>query len=92
MENSRVHLIIKGYVQGVFFRASTRDMAQSIGLTGWVKNLSGGSVEAVFEGPKDLLKEAIKWCHKGPAGASVAAVDEEWGEHTGEFKRFDIRW
>lgn len=92
MEKGRVHLRIRGYVQGVFFRASTRDMANSVGLTGWVRNLPDGSVEAVFEGPKDLLKQAVKWCYKGPPGASITDIDEKWLEYTGEFDRFDIKY
>jgi acylphosphatase len=92
MERARVHLLIEGYVQGVFFRASTQDVAERLGLTGWVRNLPDGSVEVVFEGPKDMLKEAVQWCRKGPPGARVTRVDESWQEYTGEFKRFDIRY
>jgi acylphosphatase len=54
MEKARVYVVMEGRVQGVFFRASTRDMAESLGLTGWVKNLADGSVEAVFEGETDI--------------------------------------
>ena len=92
MEKGRVHLLIRGYVQGVFFRASTRDMANTLGLTGWVRNLPGGGVEAVFEGQKDLLEEAVRWCHKGPPGATVTEVSEKWLDYKGEFDRFEIRW
>jgi acylphosphatase len=63
MEKGRVHLIISGFVQGVFYRASTRDMAIRLGLKGWVGNLSNGNVEAVFEGPVEQLKQAVEWCH-----------------------------
>ncbi len=84
--------MIRGYVQGIFFRASTRDMAVGLGLTGWVRNVPDGSVEAVFEGPKDLLHQAIKWCHRGPRGASITGVDEEWDNYKGEFKQFDIMY
>ena len=58
-DNGRVHLIITGYVQGVFFRASTKDTAYRLGLTGWVRNLPDGNVEAVFEGPRADLKQAV---------------------------------
>ena len=87
-----VHVHIEGYVQGVFFRASTRDIAERLRLKGWVMNLPDGSVEAVFEGPMDLLKEAVRWCHKGPPGASVTNVDEKWLDYSGEFKGFEIRY
>jgi acylphosphatase len=92
VEKGRVHVLIRGYVQGVFFRASTRDMANSLGLTGWVRNLPDGSVEAVFEGLRDILKKAVQWCHKGPPGAAVTKVDEKWLNYTGEFERFDIKY
>ncbi len=92
MEKGRVRIRVRGFVQGVFFRASTRDVARRLGLTGWVRNLSDGSVEAVFEGEKEKIKEAVRWCYKGPPGASVTDVDEEWFEYKGEFNDFDIRY
>jgi len=92
MENGRVHLIIYGYVQGVFFRASTQDAARRLGLTGWVRNLPDGNVEAVFEGPKEQLKQAVQWCRRGPAGARVIKVEEDWQRYAGEYKGFDIKY
>jgi|Deesub1362A_J573_1020465.scaffolds.fasta_scaffold01197_15 acylphosphatase len=92
MEKKRARVIIRGFVQGVFFRASTRDVARRLGLTGWVRNLPDGSVEAVFEGDEEKVREAVRWCHKGPPGASVRDVDEEWLEYRGEFNSFDIRY
>lgn len=92
MENKRVHLIIKGYVQGVFFRASTRDIANSFGLTGWVRNMPDGNVEVVFEGAEEQVQKAVKWCHKGPYGATVTDVEETWSESTCEFKSFEIKY
>ena len=90
MEKGRVHVIVTGYVQGVFFRASTRDIAVRLGLTGWVRNLPDGSVEASFEGSMDKLREAVQWCHRGPAGARVIAVEENWLSYSGEFGEFNI--
>ncbi len=92
MEKGRVHLIISGYVQGVFYRASTRDAALKLGLKGWVKNLPDGNVEAVFEGPMDQLQKAVAWCQKGPPGAKVIEIDEKWDDYIGDFKGFDIRY
>ena len=92
MDKGMVHVRIKGYVQGVFFRASTQDMAERLGLTGWVRNLPDGGVEAVFEGPVDLLKEAVTWCRKGPPGARVTNVDEKWLDYSGEFNGFEVRY
>lgn len=90
MDNKSAKVIISGLVQGVFFRASTRDMALSKGLTGWVRNLPDGNVEALFEGPRDIVEEAIAWCQQGPRGASVINVRTKWGIYTGQFDRFEI--
>ena len=92
MEKGRVHLIIHGYVQGVFYRASTSDMALGLGLRGWVRNLPDRSVEAVFEGPVEKVRQAVDWCKHGPPGSRVTKVDEQWGEFKGEFKGFDVRY
>jgi acylphosphatase len=88
----RLHLIIKGRVQGVFYRASARDAAIKLGLKGWVRNIPDGSVEAVFEGHEKALSQVLQWCRKGPPGAYVSKIEEKWDEHTGEFDRVDIRY
>ncbi|AMM41662.1 acylphosphatase [Candidatus Desulfofervidus auxilii] len=90
MEKARAHVIIKGRVQGVFFRSSTQDEAIRLGLTGWVKNCPDGSVEAVFEGDKKVIEEIIKWCHKGPPWARVNEVKVSWEPYQGEFVRFSV--
>ena len=90
--NSRAHLRISGSVQGVFFRASTRDMATGLGLGGWVKNSPDGNVEAVFEGDEEKVKEAIEWCRKGPSFSNVTDVRIEQEEPTGEFSGFEITY
>jgi len=92
MQKGRVHLIIHGSVQGVFFRASTYDKAVSLGLKGWVRNLHDGSVEAVFEGNIEKLHEAVHWCYHGPPGARVTKIDEKWQDYIGEYSRFDVRY
>jgi acylphosphatase len=81
---ARARLIVAGRVQGVFFRAETRSMALSQGLSGWVRNLSDGSVEAVFEGERSHVELAIEWCSHGPAGAKVDRVNINWEETLGE--------
>lgn len=91
MKFSRVHIFISGIVQGVFFRASTADKAQELGLTGWVKNLPDGRVEAVIEGPKDKIEKMIEWIKKGPKFAKVDEVEVVWQEYKGEFESFEIR-
>jgi acylphosphatase len=67
-------LIIKGKVQGVFFRASARDVAREVGVTGWVKNMPDGSVEILVSGNEERVEKFIEWCRKGPRNAEVSEV------------------
>jgi len=86
----RVKLNIRGKVQGVWYRASTKQVADNLGITGWVKNELDGSVTVVAEGDEGKLKELIKWCHKGPEYAVVNEIIEQWSDATNEFKVFKI--
>jgi acylphosphatase len=88
---SRAHLLITGKVQGVFYRANARDEARRLGLTGWVKNLPDGRVEAVVEGQEEQVKKLIDWCHRGPPAATVRDVDVRWEDYEGEFAGFQVR-
>lgn len=88
---TRAHVFISGDVQGVFFRANTRDTAVRLGLTGWVRNIPDGRVEAVFEGEKEKVEKALEFCRTGPAGAAVNEADVKWGDYKGEFEVFEIR-
>jgi len=90
MEKVRAKVKISGRVQGVFYRFSTQEQAKMLGLTGWVKNNSDGTVEALFEGPKDKVEEILKWCKKGPPGALVSDVSVDWETFSGEFNDFKI--
>ena len=90
MNHIRVHLIIEGRVQGVWFRESTRREAVSLRLTGWVKNRPDGTVEAVIEGPQQAVDQLVAWCHEGPPAAKVTGVRKEQGTWQGEFDAFDI--
>ncbi|MDZ4178837.1 MAG: acylphosphatase [Coriobacteriia bacterium] len=72
---TRVRAIISGRVQGVWFRASVREVADALSLSGWVRNLADGSVEAVFEGPLSRVEKAIVWCASGPDLAVVDHVE-----------------
>ena len=74
------HLIVRGRVQGVGFRMWIEDLAERLGLEGWVRNRRDGSVEAVFAGPEHAVTAAIEACRAGPRGARVAAVDVEEGD------------
>jgi acylphosphatase len=89
---ARVHVVIVGRVQGVFFRASTAEKADELGLTGWVKNTRDGNVEAVFEGEEGAVDEMVAWCHRGPAVAQVIKVEAKSEVFTGEFTQFSIRY
>jgi acylphosphatase len=88
----RAHVFISGMVQGVFFRSETRDEAKKLGVKGWVRNLSDGRVEAVFEGEEKSVKELIEFCRRGPPGARVTDVDIIWENYTGEFRNFEVRY
>jgi acylphosphatase len=92
MTMARLHLLIRGDVQGVFFRANTKGKADELGVTGWVRNCEDGSVECVAEGEKEKLERLLEWCKKGPSGANVSGVDEKSEEFKGNFKRFSIRY
>ncbi len=91
MNKVRAKLNIKGRVQGVFYRQSTKDTATRLGLTGWARNCPEGSVEAVFEGAKESVDEAIEWCRQGPSAAQVSEVIVEWQDFQNEFSTFGIR-
>ncbi len=90
-EKARVHVLIEGRVQGVFFRAATRDEARARGLSGWVRNLADGRVEAVFEGDKAVVENMLAWCRKGPPYAYVDHVDLDWQPYQGDLADFRVR-
>lgn len=88
----RAHVLVSGMVQGVFFRYHTRELARALGVVGWVRNLPDGRVEAVFEGEGEAVRRMIDFCRRGPPGARVTNVEVRWGEPTGEFSSFTIRY
>jgi len=92
MSKVRVHLVIRGRVQGVWYRQSTMETANRLGLTGWARNCPDGSVEAVFEGEKAGIDQAIEWCRQGPPAARVSEIDVEWQDFSNEFTSFGIRY
>ena len=89
---SRLHIIVHGTVQGVFFRANTEEQARRLGLNGWVRNRSDGSVEVMAEGNRDALEKLLDWCSHGPADASIEKIEKEWLEASDEFSEFSIRY
>jgi acylphosphatase len=86
----RARVLVRGRVQGVFFRAETRTRAESLGLSGSVRNLPDGSVEAAFEGEPERVESMIDWCRRGPVGANVEGVEVSPEEPTGK-NGFDVR-
>lgn len=87
----RATVVFHGRVQGVYFRANCEEKADALGLDGYVRNLSGGSVEAVFEGERALIEECIEWNRSSQPAARVTSLHIEWGPATGEFHGFEIR-
>jgi acylphosphatase len=87
--DARAHVVIRGRVQGVFFRAEARDRASSLGLGGWVRNNADGTVEAAFEGERDRVESMVEWCRRGPRHADVDDLDVAWEEPRGE-ARFTV--
>ncbi len=79
----RRRVVVHGYVQGVFFRDSTRRLAQQHGVAGWVSNRWDGAVEAVFEGNEDAVERLVAFCRGGPRGAQVESVEVEAEEPEG---------
>ena len=92
MAKARVHLEIRGRVQGVFYRAETVDHGVALDLRGWVRNRRDGSVEVVAEGEKEKLEQLIAWCRQGPPQARVSEVEVEWLPATGEFHEFGMAY
>ena len=89
---ARLEARIYGLVQGVGFRYFVKREAGSLGISGWVRNLPDGSVEVVAEGEKDALRVLLSLLHRGPSFAIVKKVDYSWGDYSGEFSGFEIRY
>ncbi len=89
---ARLHAIVSGRVQGVFFRDNTRDEANKLGLTGWIRNLNDGRVEVVAEGEKEKLEQLLSYLHRGPLIAKVTSVQANWRDFKGEFTDFEVRF
>ncbi len=92
MERVRAHVMISGQVQGVDFRAYARDRARQAGVEGWVRNLTDGRVEAIFEGIRPAVQRLVSWCYSGPMHAEVEKVEVTWEEPTGKEGGFSIAW
>lgn len=90
-EFSRLHLWVTGRVQGVGFRAFVQDVAESLGVNGWVRNVGWNQVESVAEGPRSELEKFSQRVQRGPSVSRVDEFHEDWEIPTREFDSFEIR-
>ena len=92
MNSKRVHLLISGRVQGVYFRQGMMETAEKNNVLGWVRNLPDDRVEAILEGNDSNVDAVMEWAHFGPAGAVVDELKIFEENYTGEFQEFKIRY
>lgn len=90
-EKARARVLVSGRVQGVLFRANTKEKADKLGIAGWVRNLADGRVEAVFEGKEQDVKLMVDWVRKGPVLAKIDDFSVVWEDYSGE-SAFKIRY
>lgn len=88
----RVHIIVKGKVQGVYFRQNAQCVCNGYEVTGWVRNLEDGSVETILEGNKNSVEDAISWFKVGPPSAQVERIELKYDRYSGEFQDFKINY
>ena len=92
MARKRIHAIVEGRVQGVFFRAYTQKEAVRLGLSGWVRNRPEGSVETVFEGDSEQVTKMLKWLKQGSPHSQVTNVNITEEPQTGDIESFNIKY
>jgi acylphosphatase len=88
----RAHIIVRGKVQGVYFRQNAQRICNESGVTGWVVNANDGSVEAILEGGKGSVEDAISWFKVGPPNAHVEKIELSYDKYSGEFQDFKISY
>lgn len=91
MELQRAHVLVEGRVQGVFFRASTRDVARAVGCTGWITNRHDARVELEVQGSADAVERVIAFCRTGPGQANVTHVEVSYIEPVDDETGFAVR-
>lgn len=92
MTKERVNIIVHGKVQGVFYRARTKEKATELELNGWVKNRIDGTVEIVAEGNKEDLERLVDWSRQGPRHAHVTKIQVRWEPFIDEFSDFKVEY
>jgi acylphosphatase len=90
-KKNRAHLFVSGRVQGVWYRGSTKQQADTLGLTGWVRNCKSGQVEIIVEGAAVAIDKLISWCRTGPSMAQVTDVRINFDDYRGEFVGFSVK-
>ncbi len=90
MALKQLHLVVRGRVQGVYFRASAQREAKRLGLNGWVKNRPDGAVEILTEGEETSIREFFGWAQRGPGAARVEKIETRWRSYVGEFPDFRV--
>ena len=90
MKQQRVHLLVSGKVQGVFFRQALKVVAKKNNVLGWVRNLKEGHVEAILEGENKSVNSVIEWTRIGPANSRVDDIEVSNEEFKNEFSTFDV--
>ena len=88
----RAHIVVRGKVQGVYFRQNAQRICNEYGVTGWVLNVDDGSVEAILEGDKNSVEYAISWFRVGPPDAHVEKIELSYDRYSGEFEGFKISY
>jgi acylphosphatase len=89
---AEVHAVVSGRVQGVCFRAATRQAARLAGVCGWVRNLPGRQVEAVLQGERRAVETILDFLRVGPPGAQVTGIEVSWRPPGETYREFDIRY
>jgi acylphosphatase len=90
MALKQLHMVVRGRVQGVYFRASAQREARRLGVCGWVRNRADGSLEMLAEGEEAAVRDLHGWAQKGPSAARVDKVDTRWRSYVGEYSDFRI--
>ncbi|HLC84609.1 MAG TPA: acylphosphatase [Candidatus Nanoarchaeia archaeon] len=88
--DKRLHLVVSGRVQGVFYRDFIQTQARSLGLTGWVRNTEDDHVEVVAEGDLEHLKQLLSFAKQGPGASKVDNVKAKWSMAKKEFSTFEV--
>ena len=90
MALKQLHMVVRGRVQGVYFRASAQREARRLGVCGWVRNRADGALEILAEGEEAAVRDLHGWAQKGPSAARVDKIDTRWRSYVGEYSDFRI--